>query len=81
MNEARKTQLRAWAAWNDKAYEEHGSEDAIFARREANCSGKSFTTAVTKRSKRLRSMVGTRARRAAMWSSGARADVATRLSG
>jgi len=36
MDEARTTQLRAWAAWNDKALDEHGSEDGVFARREAN---------------------------------------------
>jgi len=36
MDEARKTQLRAWAGWNDLAYEEHDTETAIRARREAN---------------------------------------------
>lgn len=35
-DEARRVQLRAWAAWNDQAYEEHGTEFGIAARREAN---------------------------------------------
>lgn len=33
---ARTIELRAWAAWNDRAYESHGSDEGIAARREAN---------------------------------------------
>lgn len=35
MNE-RTVQLRAWASWNDLAYEEHGTDASIAARRKAN---------------------------------------------
>lgn len=28
--------LRSWAAWNDRAYEEHGTAEGIEARRKAN---------------------------------------------
>lgn len=30
------TQLRAWSVWNDQAYAEHGTDEGIAARREAN---------------------------------------------
>ena len=36
MTNARAIQLRAWAAWNGQAYDEHGTEQGIAARREAN---------------------------------------------
>lgn len=35
-DDGRRVMLRAWAGWNDLAYEEHGSERGIAARREAN---------------------------------------------
>lgn len=36
MESGRTIQLRAWAAWNDKAYEDHDTDAGIYARREAN---------------------------------------------
>jgi hypothetical protein len=36
VDDSRTIQLRAWAAWNDTALDEHGSEYGVFARREAN---------------------------------------------
>jgi hypothetical protein len=35
-DDPRITELRAWAAWNDRAYEAHDSDEGVAARREAN---------------------------------------------
>jgi hypothetical protein len=36
MNDHRKTMLRAWAAFNDKALESHGTDEGVSARARAN---------------------------------------------